>query len=1137
MEAWWEDAPAVQQQPEAAPQREVGILETAGRTAASAAVPVVRAIDMAAAGLAGFVAPLLGLDPEKEQAKIFSDAEARTARMRQSYAPKAGEQMSTTGQVLGGLASAPIEITGGFGLQHGIERASEVLERGGTGREAALAGGVSGAVRTALNLLPVKAGGAAGRAVEGVVARGLGQRAAPIAVGAATGAGIAAAGDVAGVAAENAALPAGEQFVDLQQESSPGIAAGLGAAFGGAAGRGASRAAARSAPVAPVATGSEAPAGSVGAAGADIEVARRERAAALPVPISLSKGQASRSFADQQFERETAKSAETGAPLREHFAEQNERLARNFDAFVDETGAEQASRRGVGEAVESALRQKMDSRREEIRRAYDAAREAGDMAEPVKTDGLVAYLNETGPESINAPVLQTVREKLVQLGGAMRDGEGGLKGGEIPLNDLEEIRKMINRVSDSSPTNMTFGREIKERIDRLTTDAGGDLYREARRLRTNFAREFNDRAVINDLVRNKRGSADRAVALEDVFERAILRRGLDDVRHLRRVLQTAGDGGQQAWRELQGQAMRHIQEQALRGTQRDQRGNVVVSHAGLERAIRELDADGRLDFIFGKKGAEQLRDLRDISADVLTAPPGSVNTSNTSSAILNAIDTLVTFSASGLPVPAFALLRKALSVAKERGMRKRITQSLEQPANLVSSGERPRFGSGQSDSETTEVAQVAVPRPPLRAPDRAAAPAPTADPRLTEIARLRADASPETLKALDDHEKVVQKEIQAEQVKHQRDAEALNIEKAAAKTSDPGIKAALIDRANKLRSEKIPAAEAKELTSIPIETTKPGRIPVGRATELAEVPGPRVSEPSQPLPVGEAREVTVIDQAPAEDAELPVGEATELTPEMVEPAPRPAETPRSVGGSDLDAELTMLQPGAPARGTRAMKQSEDKRGPLPAKPFKAAAELETALRAKLGHKLIDGLQKRNVISLDAAPADVPRDAQGRFTGNAVELYHDRLDATGAPGVLMHEVGAHYGMAKMLGEKRYSELLDDVRKMRQRPEVAKAWAHVRKNYPELDEVSPAFPAEVMAHLVESAPDRPLVRRVLDGPRSYLYRNFGVNVSRVDPDLLRALAVGALRKSAGVEAISPNPAMLAAAGAREEEKAAQ
>lgn len=1115
-----------------------------GRTALSAAIPIVRSIDMAAAGVAGMLAPMLGLNAEEEQAKVFRDAEVRSARMRQMYEPQAGEQMSKTGQIAGGIASIPLEMAGGMGVQRGVERAADVVQRGGTVGEAAVAGGVTGAANVAANLLPVKAGGAVGRVVENALGRGLGARAGQVAGGALTGGVLGAAGDVGVTEASNAALPEGQQFADLKQESDPLTSFGLGAAFGGLGAHG-ERVGARKAasaagevkqPQAKARAGAEAPAGSVGAAGADVERMRRERAAALPVPIELSKGEAMDAetgagggdkFAQMNFERETAKDAELGAPLREAAAEKNERLQRNIDAMIDMTGAEKPDRREAGDAIVKAISKKMEARRGEVDKAYAKAREAGDMAEPVSYAGLRNYIDAQTPTTREqlAPIIKMVDEQL-----AKSDPSGT---GEIPIADLEDIRQSIRKNTQFGTPNSVHGGELINRIDAATKDAGGDLYREARRQYADYAGEFKNRAVVANLLNKKRGMEDRRVDLEDVFSKSVLGAGHDDVKHLRRVLQTAGADGAQAWKELQGQALQHIREQALGNTSRDIRGNPIVSVAKLDKAIKGLDADGRLELIFGKKGAEQLRDLNDVASNVLTSPPGSVNTSNTASTWRNmmghALDTMVTFSASGIPVPALAVLKKSVQTFRERGVRKRVAEALKQPEGMQAapSGESPF--TVEPLGERTQIQPERVQRPAVErsVPD---------DARLAEIQRLRAGASPETLKALDEHEKVIKREIQAQQLKDRRDAEALNLEKAAARTDDSGIKAALIDRANKLRSEKIPVGDAEELTSIKIPVEKPGRIPAGKATELAEVPGPRVTEPSKPLPVGSAREVTVIDQqpaAPVEPTQIPTGEATELTAENVEPAPRPTEPPRTAAGSDADAELTMLQPGAPARGPlkRVAKPEAEKRGALPAQPFKQRRELETALRAKLGHKLVDGLLQRNVITMGDAPADVPRDAQGRFTGNTVELFHDRLDAATAPGVLMHEVGMHYGMEKMLGEQRYAELMADLAKMRQRPEVAKAWQAVVDNYP-LQEGSPEFLSEVAAHLVESAPDRPIVRRMLDAPRAYLYKNFGVNISRTDPALVRALAVGALRKSAGVEAVSPNPTALATAGARQE-----
>lgn len=200
------------------PRRDMGFFESAGKTAAQATIPVVRAIDMAAAGVAGAferIFPQLA----GEQDRIFQMMQERNQRMTEAYTPAPEEQVSLPGAVAGGIASLPVEMAGGFGAQHGIERTAQVLERGGTGGQAALAGGVTGATRVGLNLLPVKLGGKIGGAVEGRLGAMLG--------GAATGAAVNVPGEALGVAAENLALPAAEDATLAQRARGEGLAPGM----------------------------------------------------------------------------------------------------------------------------------------------------------------------------------------------------------------------------------------------------------------------------------------------------------------------------------------------------------------------------------------------------------------------------------------------------------------------------------------------------------------------------------------------------------------------------------------------------------------------------------------------------------------------------------------------------------------------------------------------------------------------------------------------------------------------------------------------------------------------------------------------------------------------------------------------
>jgi hypothetical protein len=377
----------------------------------------------------------------------------------------------------------------------------------------------------------------------------------------------------------------------------------------------------------------------MGAANTEAAAMRQARADSLPVPIKLTKGQAERTFEQQQFEREAAKNAKVGDPLRQRYAEQNEKILQNFDSWIDQTGAEAGSLRATGQAVTDAIVAKSLRAKAEINAAYKAARESGAMQERIDAAPLQKYLAEHQAEAINAPILTSVEAKLKGIAD---------KSGTVSINDLEEVRKMVGKLSGKDATAATFGKEVKQVIDGMTEGKGGEVYQKARGLRTRYAQEFEDHAVVDKLLSFKPGTKDRAVAYEDVFNHSVMKGSLDDVRTIRKTLQTAGPSGQQAWRELQGATLQHIKDEITKNVQVDQAGNRVISPARLDRLVTELDKDGKLDFIFGEQGAQQIRDVNGIAQDVFTAPPGSVNHSNTASVLTSMIDKIA-FKTTGMP--------------------------------------------------------------------------------------------------------------------------------------------------------------------------------------------------------------------------------------------------------------------------------------------------------------------------------------------------------------------------------------------------------------------------------------------------------------------------------------------------------
>lgn len=417
--------------------------------------------------------------------------------------------------------------------------------------------------------------------------------------------------------------------------------------------------------------------GSAGAAATDLALQRRATAASLPEPIKLTQGQATRSFEQQRFERETAKDPTLGAPIRERYAQQNEGILRNFDAFIDQTGAEAPSLRAVGAVVDKALVDQAKADKARVRVAYKEAEKAGEMQSPVTLEGVVQHLNEAAPEAATAPLLTVARNLAIKLGIAAEDADGQLVPQPVTLKHSELYRQALNRATDYEPTNVRQSAIIKGLVDDATKDLGGENYAYARKLRARYAQNYENRATVAKLLDTKRGTSDRQVAFEDVFDHTILRGSLDDVRNVRRVLQRGADDGQQAWRELQGATLNWVKDQATKNVATDVRGNPIVSASGLDKAIRTLDHDGKLDFVFGKQGAQQMRDLNELSKVIYTAPPGSVNTSNTASVLLAALAEAGAWGgATGLPVPVLTGLKQLAVYAKDRKIAARVNQAL-----------------------------------------------------------------------------------------------------------------------------------------------------------------------------------------------------------------------------------------------------------------------------------------------------------------------------------------------------------------------------------------------------------------------------------------------------------------------------
>jgi hypothetical protein len=391
----------------------------------------------------------------------------------------------------------------------------------------------------------------------------------------------------------------------------------------------------------------------VGAAEAEKGKVRQARAHELLDPIDLSRDQYTRNFADVNYAREKAKDALTGEPIREHYANQNKKLINNLQLEIEQTGAQKTGidRSVLGEEFNNVINNYKEQRRQQKNDAYTAADVAGETLQQVPYKPVLDYINNIKTKRPTQydqnPILKMVEEDL-------RANDPG-KGGTINLRQMEDIRELINAETEFGTSNGFHGGKIRNEIDSITKDAGGTLYQEARALNARFMKEFEENPGIRDITAIKRGTTERKIPIETVVEDSMLKGPRSRVEEIFKTLEQAGPEGQAMINELRGVVGEHIAQAATKGVGRDIQGNPVVNARALNDVITKLDKSGKLDLIFGKKGAERYRTLNDVAIDVKTVPEGSVNYSGTAAQFRNLAAQIATDTAAsalaGVPAP------------------------------------------------------------------------------------------------------------------------------------------------------------------------------------------------------------------------------------------------------------------------------------------------------------------------------------------------------------------------------------------------------------------------------------------------------------------------------------------------------
>jgi hypothetical protein len=156
-----------------------------------------------------------------------------------------------------------------------------------------------------------------------------------------------------------------------------------------------------------------------------------------------------------------------------------------------------------------------------------------------------------------------------------------------------------------------------------------------------------------------------------------------------------------------------------------------------------------------------------------------------------------------------------------------------------------------------------------------------------------------------------------------------------------------------------------------------------------------------------------------------------------------------------------------------------------------------------------------VNSVDQLPANIKMSstANGAYAPKTQTSYivANRSQKGQARRILLHEIGEHYGLERMVG-KDYISLLNRLKTLRkQNAEVQAIFDEVQRLYPELTVDSTPFLQEVMAKLGERAPNNSLFRRIVGAVKNFLRRLGLYDVNKFSDADIQDMILNSLRVS--------------------------
>lgn len=408
-----------------------------------------------------------------------------------------------------------------------------------------------------------------------------------------------------------------------------------------------------------------------GAAAVDMARVRAERSANLPVPMRPTEAIATRDPI-LRAQEETLMKSEAGAPLRERAMDNNRALYQNFDVMRDETGAVAPDLKAAGVAIDAGLRR--EYKRDNVRRnvLYRRAEKAGETLEPLSIDPLQKLLATEEAIAADSPLLKKTANYVNLLQDLPSEQTNP---GLLSVGNVEKVRQFVN--ANAGPEDMRWRRQLFDTLNQIDDTATGSKYAVARAAHRQLAEKWRDVGLVDRLMSTKKGTEDRAVALGDVVDEVVFRSKRDELPHIKGLLtRKNAPVSQQAWNEIQGATIARIRDAVYQNAARDAANQPIPSFVQFSKLMKNLEAEGKVDVLFGKAKAERLRDLLNAAEDYYSSLPGTVQSSNNDAVMWALVESGLMTMATGMPAPIVSSARAALNLNKNRKLAARVERAM-----------------------------------------------------------------------------------------------------------------------------------------------------------------------------------------------------------------------------------------------------------------------------------------------------------------------------------------------------------------------------------------------------------------------------------------------------------------------------